>query len=202
LGALIMNDPPSGLAKDLVSLAQEGVQFHARMSANPEPKEGFVRDWIAAKLHKNGGRAVAIEVNRGEFRCDVVEPVKREKFDDARPNGFQIDLVIWSPKPDDQPYALVELKRSADDKFLEDIRRTAKLLPFCKAGVLGYQMLCAAQKDETKLEQFVRNAKKLALREGCGPAVPGQAIKILDEGKDWGQIVLWPVLPSPQGAGS
>jgi hypothetical protein len=195
-----MSDLQSGLVKDLISLAQEGVQFHARMSANPEPKEGFVRDWIAAKLHKLRGGHVAIEVNRGEFRCYVADPANRAKFDDAYPKGFRVDMMVWSPKPDDQPYALVEMKRLA--RVRSDIDRTSRLLTFCKPVVFGYQLVCFAKPGEVGLRQFVCDAKKtiLSMQSVGDVAEEGTPFQVNTD-KDqpsgaWCQIVVFSVLPA------
>ena len=179
------------------TITRAAVDFHVRMSGFAVINEGFLRDWFAVNIHREGGYVVNIEVTSTQFRnwYNVSEPLK-----DGR-----IDAIISEPKdnPNDaSPLAIIEFKMANQLRKIEsDIRRTSRLLTLLP-GVAGYQVICTTDDSwdsQIRVDKAANDVCGLAARlhPHCEPAAQFRifSVKFPENRLVWFASVIITVFP-------
>jgi hypothetical protein len=186
------------LAAHLARLAEEAIFLHAKMTGEADAEETFIRDIIAMGLFNELGTTVGMEVTPPEFRDWVAEASARSAYDGLRGEvgNHQIDLIVWHSDWDAghrSPRAIVEIKKGQD--FLQDVRRTSRLLSVCHSSAVGFQLV-AQVASASSVEGSRRRVDELIARAGglCGNAITRPPTPIPDDpNRGWCCIFVVPV---------
>jgi len=155
------------LHHSILESSEAAMRFYTQMSGEHPSEASFIRDWCAITLHRDFGRAVAIETNRSKFRASYVTTDEGPAvFDRAgRSKQFKIDLIIRDPAGSDRVTsrlrAIVEFTTDAHQKTIKsNIERTARLLSAIHdadepedGSRFGYEVVCVAYASSLYVDQ-------------------------------------------------
>jgi len=178
-------------ANTLIRHAEEAVRFHGDMSGKAALREAFLRDWIAIKLHEEGGYGINLEAREDEFRW-LLKGREQHAYDalDLQQRHF-LDMVV---SLDGDIHAIVELKMGL--VYIErDVKRTVKLQSIFRPPIFGYQLVCIIRGTDDIDDQvgiLQRIVRKLD--DVCRPLQRGPTFEAGDE-KGYCCICVIPTAP-------